>query len=117
MYTFSGKVTDAKTHEPLYPAAVALVGTGGVITGVNTNPDGTFNFSVQNPDPVLQLTFSFLGYETQTVDKQNAPYIIEMQPSEAWLNTATVTATKYPTLKFALAVLLFALLINFLTKK
>ena len=28
MYTFTGKVTDAQTHEPLYPAAVALVGSG-----------------------------------------------------------------------------------------
>lgn len=117
MYTFTGKVTDAQTHEPLYPAAVALVGSGGIITGVMTNADGTFNFSVQNPDPILQLTFSYVGYESQTVTKQDSPYNIQLQPTAAWLNTTTVTATKYPTLKFALAVLLFALLINFITKK
>lgn len=105
MFTFSGKVTDATTHEGLQLVAVALMAGSTVITGVNTNADGTFTFTVQNADAVTGLQFSYIGYQSQTIAKQSAPYIVALQPIGVNGPTATITATKYPTLKVALGIL------------
>lgn len=114
---FSGTVKDAVTHEPLYPANVALQNSSGVnITGVSTNPDGSFNFSVQNAAFVTQLEFSYLGYKPVKVLKQTGPYTIILQPEATGLPGATITATKYPTLKVALAVLTILFIIHLLNK-
>lgn len=116
MYTFSGKVTDAQTHQPLYPAAVELQGASGTITGVNTNPDGTFSFTVQNADAVTGLRFSYVGYEPQQLLKSPAPYIIALQPIGVNGTGATITGSRYPTLKVAFGVLLLLATIHLINK-
>lgn len=60
--TITGKVTDAKTGEPMSGVSVKISSskTGGTIT----NKDGAFTVSAQPGDA---LTFSFVGYNTETV--------------------------------------------------
>ena len=60
--TITGKVTDAKTNEPLAGVSIKLkTGKGG---GTLTNQDGAFTLSAQAGD-VLEI--SFVGYKTETV--------------------------------------------------
>ena len=60
--TISGKVTDAKTSEPLGGVSIKIkTGKGG---GTLTNQEGVFTLSAQAGD-VLEI--SFVGYKTETV--------------------------------------------------
>lgn len=57
-----GRVTDAKTGQPLFAVTIAVEGT---TTGRNTDADGRFSLVVPGPRSVL--VFSFLGFTTQRV--------------------------------------------------
>lgn len=116
MYTFSGKVTDAQTHEGLFMASVALLGPSGIITGVNTNQDGTFTFTVQNADAVTGLKFSYVGYEPQTLTKSATPYMVSLIPVGVTGPGAVITASKYPTLKAGLLILAAIITIHLISK-
>ncbi|MEO6149886.1 MAG: SusC/RagA family TonB-linked outer membrane protein, partial [Mucilaginibacter sp.] len=59
--TVKGTVTDAATGETLVGVSVAVKSTQ---TGAQTGPDGTFTLSAP---ATAQLTFSYIGYTTQTV--------------------------------------------------
>ncbi|RCH55431.1 SusC/RagA family TonB-linked outer membrane protein [Mucilaginibacter hurinus] len=59
--TVSGTVTDATTGETLIGVSVAVKSTQ---TGAQTGPDGTFSISAPANG---ELTFSYIGYTTQTV--------------------------------------------------
>lgn len=55
----TGKVTDAKTKEPLPGVTILIKGT---TTGTTTGIDGTYTIEVTSPEALL--VFSYLGYTT-----------------------------------------------------
>jgi hypothetical protein len=57
----SGRVTDAKTKEPLHFVSVILENT---TIGVNTDADGRYRISTEKA--AYKVKFSFIGYETAT---------------------------------------------------
>ncbi|MGB3546158.1 MAG: SusC/RagA family TonB-linked outer membrane protein [Saprospiraceae bacterium] len=61
--TITGTITDAETNEPLIGASVLVTNTS---SGTVTDLDG--NYSVNFPASATQLTISYTGYTTQTVD-------------------------------------------------
>lgn len=61
--TISGKILDSKSNESLIGASVFVPNT---TTGAATDFDG--NFSLTVPEGTTQLTISYTGYETQTID-------------------------------------------------
>lgn len=64
--SISGTITD-RNGEPLIGASVAVKGTQ---TGTVANIEGAFNLKV--PDkPNVQLVFTFIGYNPQTIEIQN----------------------------------------------
>lgn len=64
--TFTGKVTDASNNQAMPGVSVTIVGT---TTGTFTESDGTFTLkNVKSGDAV---SFSFLGYKTETVAYKN----------------------------------------------
>ncbi|MDR1632269.1 MAG: TonB-dependent receptor [Dysgonamonadaceae bacterium] len=78
-----GTVTD-ETGEPVAGVSVIVKGT---TIGIITDVDG--NFSIQIPENVKQLTFSFLGYES--VDIAVAPQMqVTLKPSETSLDEVVV---------------------------
>lgn len=82
--TLSGNVRDAETGESLIGVAVRAEGTTlGTITGL----DG--DFEMHTAAPIERLVFSFVGYETKTIDVENgvstlrvelAPRMMDLQP-------------------------------------
>ena len=72
----SGTVTDANQGVPLPGVNVRVVGTQ---TGTATNEDGQYELTAPSEDATLR--FSFIGYETQTVDIQGRSTIdVTMTP-------------------------------------
>jgi len=63
--TITGTVVDEQ-NEPLIGVNILVKGTS---TGTITNIDGQFTFSVNNPNPVLVV--SYIGYQTQEVKVVN----------------------------------------------
>ncbi len=61
--TVSGTLTDAESGDPLIGASILAVGTG---TGTITDFDG--NYSLNVPNGVTQLQFSYTGYPTVVED-------------------------------------------------
>lgn len=57
-----GKVIDSQTGESLPGVNVVIKGT---TTGITTNADGSYQFTVPSPNSILQ--FSFIGYKTQEI--------------------------------------------------
>lgn len=88
-HTVSGTVMDAETGGPLPGVNIRVVGTDiGTVTG----EDGTYELSTPSPDETLR--FSFVGYETQTVEIEGRTTIdVSMQP--ATLTGTEVVVTGY----------------------
>lgn len=75
-HTVSGAVTSASNGEPLPGVNVRVVGTQ---TGTATNQEGRYELEV--PEETATLQFSFVGYETRTVDIQGRSTInVTMEP-------------------------------------
>ncbi|MGB1206212.1 MAG: YfbK domain-containing protein [Chitinophagales bacterium] len=64
MRTIYGKVTDAETGEPL-PFINIFTIINGTLTGTNTDFDGLYSLEV--PNNIIKLTFSYVGYKRQIV--------------------------------------------------
>jgi TonB-linked SusC/RagA family outer membrane protein len=62
-HTVSGTVTGSTDGQPLPGVNVRVEGTQ---TGTATSADGRYELTV--PDPEATLQFSFVGYQTQTID-------------------------------------------------
>ena len=58
----SGTVTSADDGEPMFSVAVAVMGS---TVGTTTDDNGKYSLSVPSSS---SLSFSFLGYETQTIN-------------------------------------------------
>ena len=81
----SGTVID-ELGEPLIGASVT---TPGVAGGVTTDIDG--NFTIRVTAGVKQLTFSYVGYTTQTVDiPASGPLNVTLRPSSESLQEMVV---------------------------
>ncbi len=80
-----GTVVDEES-EPIIGASIVI--TGGKAVGT-TDIDG--NFSVTIPDGTRSLTFSYIGYESKTVDARADMGTIKMTPSNEMLNDVVVT--------------------------
>ncbi len=66
-FTFTGKIIDSETQEPLFGALVTVEGTQ---IGTTTAEDGSFNLSWKRPN--ARLTFSFVGFESKLIDVSSA---------------------------------------------
>lgn len=84
--TIRGVVLDAANSEPLVGVTVAPVGGGN---GAATDLDGKFVLTV--PAKVKQAKFSYVGYQTQTVNI-SANMTVRMQSSEENLQDLVVVA-------------------------
>lgn len=67
--SFSGKLVEANTNQPISYATVALYDSKSleIITGTTTNDDGTFiiNYSSYN----VYLEISFMGFKTKKINE------------------------------------------------
>jgi len=82
----SGIVTDADNGEPMMGVSVAVMGT---TRGTATDLDGRYSLSVPSGS---KLTFSFMGYVTQTVDVKGRTLNVELQPDAEALDEILVVA-------------------------
>lgn len=64
--TVTGVIQDAANNEPLIGATIMPVGGG---QGTQADIDGKFTLNI--PDNVKQITFSYVGYEAKTLPVQN----------------------------------------------
>ncbi len=88
-YTFTGKVTDDFTGEPLIGATVATV-DDGVITDIY----GVF--TLQSDQEFLDLSITYIGYQSVQISVSSDQDIsVVMTSSEYLLDAAVITGTKY----------------------
>ncbi|QHS57765.1 SusC/RagA family TonB-linked outer membrane protein [Mucilaginibacter sp. 14171R-50] len=81
----TGKVTDAKTREPLIGVSVGAAGGLGTLTSV----DGTFRLSV--PAGTSALTFTYIGYKSLTVPLNGQTSLsVSLESSSTSLNEVVV---------------------------
>lgn len=84
----SGKVLDANSGAPLVGANVFAIGST-----VGTTTDANGNYSLEAPDNVDSLRFTYIGYEAQYVAINGRSEInVELAPTAASLNELVVTA-------------------------
>lgn len=83
--TVKGTVVDATTDEPLIGVAVVPAGTS---RGTLTDIDGNFSITIGNN--VKELTFSYVGYDTQTLKVQDK-MDVALNPASESLNEVVVT--------------------------
>ncbi len=90
--SFSAKIIDESTKQPIPYAAVQTAQYKGVIT----NEEGVFNIDLEN-NSIIDITISSLGYKKQvfTIEYiKNSNYLIELEPSINELNTVYLSNTK-----------------------
>lgn len=63
-----GHVIDAKTGQPMPGVTVVAMDGGGAVTGAATDADGLF--TVNLPEDIRELTFTFVGYKSVTLPVQ-----------------------------------------------
>mgnify|MGYP002344171074 CR=1 FL=1 len=84
----SGKVTDAKTGEPLVGLTVQVKGT---LVGTTTTLEGLYAIEVKTEDAVL--VFSYLGYKSQEFEVGGITELdVVMQETATELESVVVTA-------------------------
>lgn len=86
--TVTGTVVDAANDEPLVGVSV-IPGTSGT-QGVITDIDG--NFTIRVAEGVKQLTVSYIGYTTQTVNITGANMEIRLEPAATTLDDVIAIA-------------------------
>ena len=77
-FTFSGKVIDAETKEPLAGASVFAQNT---TRGTTTNSEG--NFSLYLEKGGYEIIFSFTGYNTKTINAEGSSQQVTVALSKA----------------------------------
>ena len=85
-----GKVLDAKTNEPLIGVTVAIRGKNLPVMGSATDVNGQFSIDV--PEMVTELFFSFIGYKSQSlpVDVQHE-MIVRLEEEAVSMEEVVVT--------------------------
>ncbi|MDB5007222.1 MAG: TonB-dependent Receptor Plug Domain protein [Mucilaginibacter sp.] len=84
-HTVTGRVTGKDDGNPLPGVTVGVKGTS---TGTQTNIDGKYSINVADG---AQLTFSFIGYVTQTVTVGGPVINVALAPSSQQLGEVVVT--------------------------
>jgi len=90
----TGKITDARSGEPLIAATIRLLGT---TTGTITNEDGNYLLDLAPGDHALIV--SYVGYKTDTVSFHlGKPGVLNhsLQPMDILLPEVTVNASEDP---------------------
>lgn len=90
--TFSGKVYDEQTHEPLAGVNIVIKGT---VQGTITDLSGSFSFQSKVTLPAVVI-FSFVGYKTieRTVSSPNEVLDIALAPGALLGEEVVVTASR-----------------------
>ncbi|MDE5611720.1 MAG: carboxypeptidase-like regulatory domain-containing protein, partial [Odoribacter sp.] len=85
-----GKVLDAKTNEPLVGVTIAIRGKNLPVMGSATDRNGQFSIDV--PEVVTELAFSFIGYKAQTlpVDVQHE-MVVRLEEEAVSMEEVVVT--------------------------
>ncbi|PID92850.1 MAG: hypothetical protein CSA94_02685 [Bacteroidetes bacterium] len=96
-----GKVTDSKGN-PIFATNVYLTSKPEI--GTSTDFDGAFEFSVPEKDEI-QLTFSFIGYQTKTLKLTKATakkeILVQLEEDKQLLSEVIVTAKDPVSQKFS----------------
>lgn len=90
--TICGSMIDKETGEAIIFANIVVEGTS---IGVNSDMDGKFCIDV--PQDATELTFSYVGYETQTLkikDLSEKEVIIKMQEAAMIMESIIITGSK-----------------------
>ncbi|MEZ4802772.1 MAG: carboxypeptidase-like regulatory domain-containing protein [Gelidibacter sp.] len=85
-----GQIIDAKTSEPIAFATIQYAEDKGVVS----NMEGFFNMSSEDLNPETILTFSFMGYQTQTLTikhLQDQNNLVKLNEAVNQLNTVYIT--------------------------
>jgi len=77
-FTFSGKVVDAETKEPLQGASVFAQNT---TKGTTTNSEGNFSLSLDKGG--YEIIFSFTGYNTKTINAEGQSQQLTVELTKA----------------------------------
>jgi len=89
-YTVEGRVLDDETGETLVGVHVRAEGT---TLGATTDRDGRFSLTAARPFSVL--TFSFIGYQTQTLAVEGgAPLVVRMTAAVSDLQPVIVSGSR-----------------------
>ncbi len=80
-YEVSGKVSEAKTGLPLFGVHVAVVGN---VQGTISDQKGEYVLKTRIAPP-FELQFSFIGFETQTVEFRQSGQTINIEMEEEYL--------------------------------
>ena len=97
----SGKVTDAKSGEPIIFASVALYQNGVLVAGTETDFDGNYSFSSIDTG-VYEVEVSYVGYAKRRIDGVEATagkansLDIEISSAGVVLQEVVVTEYKVP---------------------
>jgi len=94
--TLSGRVTDARTREPLAFVNILLNdGPGGTVSDI----DG--KFSLQTPRPIIKLRFSYIGYETMNISGSRLTdgLQVKMKKTEVELAAVSIVPGENPALR------------------
>ena len=84
--TYHGTVLDASNNEPLIGATVMPIGGG---QGAAADIDGNFTLTV--PANVKKATFSYVGYDSKTVDLRDG-MTVALAPGDVTLDNVVVVA-------------------------
>lgn len=84
--TYHGTVLDASNNEPLIGATVMPIGGG---QGAAADIDGNFTLTV--PANVKKATFSYVGYDSKTVDLRDG-MTVSLAPGDVTLDNVVVVA-------------------------
>ena len=102
--SLQGKVTDARTNEPILFGTVALMKDGVIIKGVETDLDGNYYFSDINPG-TYDVEASFVGYtpvrQTGVIIKADKANRLNIQIGEGVLaDEICITEYRAPLVEF-----------------
>ncbi len=92
-----GKITDAKTNEPIISANVIITNT---TIGVVSDLEGVFEFSGLEPG-LYSITVSYLGYSSQTISEiqvtnsRPATYDFQLDEDDEMTEEVVVTASPF----------------------
>lgn len=102
--SLQGKVTDAKSNEPILFGTVALMKDGNIIKGVETDINGNYYFSDINPG-TYDVEASYVGYtparQTGVIIKADKSNRLNLQISEGVLaEEICITEYRAPLVEF-----------------
>ncbi len=92
--TFTGKVTDSKTKEPLPYVHIGVLNRN---LGVISRDDGSFEINLSTAKPEEELVFSMIGYETTKMkigEIKESNLAIKLAPKTYQLKEVVVRARK-----------------------